>query len=104
MPAYLIVYRETPVRDPEAIAEYSRRNQENAAASQAQFGTRPLVVYGRSEGLEGANPDGVVVLEFPTYEQAKGWYESPEYQEAMQYRLKAADWRVVIVEGWQPPA
>jgi uncharacterized protein (DUF1330 family) len=103
MPAYLIVYRESPVRDQAAIKEYSRRNQENATQSQNQFGVRPLVVYGRSEGLEGANPDGIVVLEFPTYEDAKGWYESPAYQEAMAYRLKAADWRVVIVEGLQAP-
>lgn len=99
MPAYIIVYRETPVRDQAKIDEYSRRNRENAADFQAQFGTRPLVVYGRSEAPEGANPDGVVVLEFPTYEAAKAWYESPAYQEALPFRADAAEWRVVIVEG-----
>lgn len=79
MPAYIIVYRETPVRDASAIAEYSRRNRENAAEFQAQFSNQPLVVYGRSEAPEGRNPDGVVLLQFPTFEDAKAWYESPAY-------------------------
>jgi uncharacterized protein (DUF1330 family) len=99
MTAYLIVYRETPVTDPDAIQEYSRRNRENAGESQAKFGTRPLVVYGRCEGLEGPAPDGVVVLQFPTMEAARGWYESPAYQEAIPFRQKAAQWRAVLVEG-----
>jgi len=99
MPAYIIVYRESPVRDQAAIEEYSRRNRENAPAFQEQFGIRPLVVYGSSEGLEGANPDGIVVLQFPTMEDARAWYESSAYQEALAFRREAADWRVVMVEG-----
>ncbi|MDE2404760.1 MAG: DUF1330 domain-containing protein [Sphingomonadales bacterium] len=99
MPAYLIVYRETPVTDPEAIAEYSRRNRENAATSQTQFAALPRVVYGKVEALEGAAPDGVVMLEFPTIEAARGWYESDAYQQAIPFREKAAKWRVVLVEG-----
>jgi uncharacterized protein (DUF1330 family) len=99
MPAYIIVYRETPIRDQAAIEEYSRRNRENAGMFQENHGTKPLVIYGKSEGLEGANPDGIVMLEFPTYETAKAWYESPAYQEALKFRLDAADWRTVIVEG-----
>lgn len=99
MPAYIIVYRETTVRDQQKIEEYSRRNRENAATSQQDFGTEPLVVYGRSEAPEGDNPDGVVLLKFPTYEKAKAWYESPAYQEALAFRKDAADWRVIIVEG-----
>jgi uncharacterized protein (DUF1330 family) len=99
MPAYIIVYRETPVRDQEAIEEYSRRNRENSGAFQTEHGIRPLVVYGKSEGLEGDNPDGIVMLQFPTYQDAKAWYESPAYQEALAFRKDAAEWRVVIVEG-----
>lgn len=99
MPAYIIVYRESPVTDEQSIAEYSRRNQENAADFQAQFGIKPLVVYGNSEAPEGPNPNGVVVLQFPTYEDAKGWYESPAYREALAFRQKGAEWRVVIVNG-----
>lgn len=99
MPAYLIVYRETPVSDEDAIAEYSQRNRESAANSQAQFGVVPRVVYGTVEGLEGATPDGVVMLEFPSMEAARGWYESEAYQQAIPFRQKAAKWRVVLVEG-----
>ena len=99
MSAYIIVYRETPVTDEEAIQEYSRRNRENAASSQSDFGTQPVVVYGKAEALEGAAPDGVVVLRFPTVEAARSWYDSKEYQEAIPFRQKAADWRVVLVEG-----
>jgi uncharacterized protein (DUF1330 family) len=100
MPAYIIVYRESAIRDEQAIKEYSRRNQENAANSQQQFGIKPFVVYGRSEAPEGHNPDGIVVLQFPTFADAKAWYEGPAYQEAIPFRTKAADWRVVIVEGF----
>jgi uncharacterized protein (DUF1330 family) len=99
MAAYLIVYRESPVRDQSAMEEYSRRNRENATDSQAQFGIKPLVAYGRSEGLEGPTPDGIVLLQFPTFADAKGWYESPAYQEAIALRKNAAEWRAVIVEG-----
>lgn len=99
MPAYIIVYRESPVRDQARIEEYSRRNHENASAFQEQFGIHPLVVYGRSGAPEGANPDGIVIMQFPTYEDAKAWYDSPAYQEALAARREAADWRVVIVEG-----
>ena len=99
MSAYLIVYRETPVTDEDAIGEYSRRNRESAANSKADFGTQPVVVYGRVEGLEGPAPDGVVMLKFPTVDAAKGWYNSREYQDAIPFREKAAKWRVVLVEG-----
>lgn len=100
MPAYIIVYRETPVRDEQSIAEYSRRNRSNAAEFQSTYGLKPLVIYGKSEAPEGANPDGITMLEFPTYEAAKAWYDSPAYQEALAFRVDAADWRAVIVEGF----
>lgn len=99
MSAYLIVFRESPVRDQAAIEEYSRRNHANAAVFRESYGITPLVAYGHSEALEGAAPDGVVVLQFPTIEDARAWYESPAYQEALALRNQAADWRVVLVDG-----
>ena len=51
------------------------------------------------ETLEGEAPDGVVMLEFPTVEDAKAWYFSPGYQAAAQHRKKGAHYRVILVEG-----
>lgn len=99
MSAYLIVYRETPITDPEAIAKYSQSNRDNAAYFQSEFHAQPLVVYGRSEAPEGANPDGITMMKFPTYADAKAFYESPAYQQVIPFRQQAAEWRVVIVEG-----
>jgi uncharacterized protein (DUF1330 family) len=99
MAAYIIVYRETPLTDPAAMAEYSARNREQARDWQWQFGMEPLVVYGNSVAPEGANPDGVVLLKFSSMAEARDWYESPSYQAVIPLREKAAEWRVVMVEG-----
>jgi len=95
MTAYVILIRDEPVRDPEAMAEYRNTNRKNAAG----FKLTPLVAYGAVEALEGAAPDGVVVLQFPTMEDAKSWYESPAYQAVLPHRKKAADYRAFIVQG-----
>jgi uncharacterized protein (DUF1330 family) len=95
MPAYVIVFREGPVRDEAAMAEYARK----ALPSVADFAATPRIVYGAVHALEGAAPDGVVMLEFPTVEEARAWYACPAYQDALPHRKAGADWRVVIVEG-----
>ncbi|MBC2667747.1 DUF1330 domain-containing protein [Novosphingobium piscinae] len=99
MTAYILVYRETPVRDAAGMAEYSRLNRANAVDWQERYGIAPLAVYGQVEALEGTAPDGVVILRFPSLEQARAWYDSPAYREALALRVGAADWRVVLVEG-----
>lgn len=99
MGAYIIVYRDTPIRHEVAMAEYSRRNHANAAVWRKTAGIQPLVAQNTVEALEGNSPDGVVVLRFPSVEQARAWYSSPEYQDAIPFRKQAADWRVVLVEG-----
>ena len=48
---------------------------------------------------EGAPPDGMVMLQFPTLEDAKAWYASPGYQAALPHRLASGDWRAFIVAG-----
>jgi uncharacterized protein (DUF1330 family) len=99
MPAYMIFIREEPIRDPVSMAEYSRINRENIG----KFPMKPLVVYGKTEAVEGEAPDGTIVLEFPSVADAKAWYNSPEYQTALPYRMKAADYRAYIIEGFEPP-
>lgn len=95
MPAYLIVVRNGPVSDPAEMAEYQRKTREAAPS----VSVKPLVVYGGIEGLEGAAPDAVVMLQFETVDDAKAWYNSPGYQAALPHRLNAGDYRSFIVEG-----
>ncbi len=95
MAAYVLFIREDPVKDEEAMATYQRLNRENMGG----FPIKPLAVYGAMEALEGEAPDGVVFLEFPSVEDAKAWYNSPGYQEALPHRMKAAHYRAFIVEG-----
>ncbi len=95
MPAYVIVIREEAIKDAESFTEYQRRTRENRGDVQLI----PRVIYGKTQVLEGEAPDGVVVLEFPSMEEARAWYDSPGYQNALPYRLKSARHRAFIVEG-----
>lgn len=58
-----------------------------------------LAAYGRQEVLEGPKMEGVVIVEFPSTEEAEAWYESPAYREARGHRFRGADYRAVLVEG-----
>ena len=94
MPAYVVVIHDR-VTDPAEMAEYGKL----AMAIPAPDGRRILAAGGKCEALEGAPADGVVLVEFPTYEEAKAWYESAPYQKAKQHRLKGARSRFFLVEG-----
>ena len=95
MPAYVIFTRESAIRDQSEMEIYSRMNREGPPDPKLI----PLVVYGALESLEGNAPDGVVMLQFPTVEDARAWYYSPAYQAAIAHRKQAADYRAFIVEG-----
>jgi uncharacterized protein (DUF1330 family) len=41
----------------------------------------------------------VVIVEFPTFAEAKAWYDSPAYREVRRHRFLGSDYRAVIVEG-----
>ena len=95
MPAFMIFTREGEIFNQMEMDAYSKSNRENTR----DFKMKPLVIYGNMETLEGEAPDGVVMLEFPTVEDAKAWYFSPGYQAAAQHRKKGANYRVILVEG-----
>ena len=99
MPAYMIFTREGPVTDPVEMQAYSAANRANSGEFIARYGIRPLAVYGAMETFEGEAPDGVIILEFPSADDARGWYNSPEYQAAMVHRLRGATYRAVLVDG-----
>jgi uncharacterized protein (DUF1330 family) len=58
-----------------------------------------LASYGKYEVLEGGQTEGAVIAEFPTFEAAKAWYDSPAYQEVRKHRQKGAIYRGILVEG-----
>jgi uncharacterized protein (DUF1330 family) len=94
MPAYGIFIRES-TRDRSELDAYTPK----AAASMAGHAIKVLAAYGRQEVLEGPDVEGVVIVEFPTMEEAKAWYESPAYRDAREHRFRGATYRAVLVEG-----
>ena len=66
MTAYVVLFREGPVKDPEEMKEYQRLGR----ARTTTVALTPLVVYGAQTPLEGKAPDGVVVLKFDSVDTA----------------------------------
>jgi uncharacterized protein (DUF1330 family) len=98
MVAYVIA--DVDVKDAAKYAEY----RPIAERTIAQYGGRFLVRGGPAEPLEGGwTPKRIVVLEFPTAEQAKRWYHSPEYAPGIELRQAASVGRLILVDG-TPPA
>ena len=97
MPAYVI--SEFEVRDEEALQAYV----EYSKASIADHGGRYLVLGAPIEVVEGdPTKRRIVIVEFPSMERAQEWYASPAYAKALQFRDKALDRRVTLVDGDAP--
>jgi uncharacterized protein (DUF1330 family) len=54
---------------------------------------------GKHEDIEGAPTEGSVILEFPSVEAAKAWYDSPAYVEVRKHRFAGAIYHAIILEG-----
>ena len=94
MAAYLIA--EVEITDPKAYEEYRKI----VPGTIAQYGGRYLVRGGSVESKEGGwTPSRVVVLEFASMDQARKWYQSPEYAPALAIRTRAGKSKVILVEG-----
>ena len=94
MAAYIIV--NVVVRDPIRYAEYTKAVGQTLAA----YGGRFIVRGGAAEKLEGTREPGrVVVIEFPSVERAKAWWDSPEYREPKALRRSASTAETIVVEG-----
>jgi len=98
MPAYLIA--QVTIHDPAVYEKYVAGFMD----AFAPFGGRVLVAAEDVEVLEGTWPRArTVVLEFPSMEQAKRWYKSPNYQAIAQHRFKAATSSLVLAGGFEGP-
>ena len=94
MAAYVIA--EVNVTDPGLYDEYRKL----VPATIEKYGGRFAVRGGAVESKEGGwAPERLVVLKFPSMEQARRWYHSPEYAPALAIRLKAAKAKLILVEG-----
>jgi uncharacterized protein (DUF1330 family) len=94
MAAYVVFTRER-TRDQAALDTYSSL----AGGTMAGHTIKPHSVYGKHETLEGAPIEGAVIVEFPSIEAAKAWYNGDAYKAAREHRFKGADYRVFITEG-----
>ena len=94
MSAYIIV--DIDIHDAPGLEEYRKQ----VPATIAQYGGRFVVRGGKFETLEGAwQPKRLVVLEFPSVEQAKRWYNSEDYRDPKALRFKTAKSNLILVEG-----
>ena len=94
MSAYVIA--DINVHDPEKFEEYKKQ----AGPTSAEFGGKYLVRGGKLEALEGGwNPARFVIIEFPSVEKAKAWWNSQAYEGPKAIRQAAAKSNFIVVEG-----
>ena len=89
------------ISDPERYKQYMAE----APAHVKAFGGEYLVRGGRHETLEGDwQPHRVAVLRFPSYEQAKAFYDDAGYRGTREHRVGATEYfNMVLVEGVAAP-
>ena len=94
MSAYVIV--QVDVKDQTRYEDYKKM----VPPSLEKFGGRFLVRGGKTHTLEGGwAPKRFVMVEFPSVEQAKAWWDSPEYRAARDLRWATAQSQMIIAEG-----
>jgi uncharacterized protein (DUF1330 family) len=94
MPAYIIARVE--VTDWTRYREYTKQTP----GAIARYGGKFIVRGGEITTLEG-EPETrrLVVIEFPSLDQAKAFYHSPEYSQVKALRAGAAVGQFLAVEG-----
>ncbi len=92
-PAY--VYVSFSVTDAGAFDRYKKL----AGPTLDKYGGKLAARTGSAMRLEGTGPRNVVILTFPSAEQARAWYRSPEYRRAKDEREGAATMEFVLVEA-----
>jgi uncharacterized protein (DUF1330 family) len=94
MSAYLIA--EIEVTDPAAYEDYRKQVPGVVEKYKGKF----IVRGGRIESMEGGwAPKRMVVVEFPSMDQALKFYRSPEYRPLIALRQSASKGKLIIVEG-----
>lgn len=85
----------TNVHVGDEIVEYLERIDATLAPYDGHF-----IVHGNQpEHLEGEWAGALIVIEFPSYEAVRGWYDSPAYREILPLRTGNSDGVTMILEG-----
>ena len=94
MAAFVIV--EVSIQDPNEYEEYKKLTPATVEMYNGKF----IVRGGQTETLEGKwQPERIVILEFPTVERAKEWWNSEIYSKAKAIRQRAAKSKMIVVSG-----
>ena len=84
------------VADYDLYADYAMR----ASDIEGHYGGRAVVAGDAEEVVEGTWPaERIVVLEFPSLDQARAWYDDPDYQDLIPLRERAAESHILFIEG-----
>lgn len=95
MTAYVI--GQFNVSDPSWIEKYVPKTEELIA----KYGGKKISGSGPAESLEGNPqlPDALVIVEFPSVEKAKAWYNDPEYSPLITLRQSGSDGSLIVIDG-----
>ena len=94
MAAYLLARVE--VTDWDRYKEYTKKTP----GAVAKYGGKFIIRAGEMVTLEGPEEmRRLVLIEFPSFEKAKDFYYSQEYQEAKQLREGAATGQFLVIDG-----
>src|SRR5215472_6224263 len=96
-PAYVIVERTATTGDKSIQDQYAKLAREILPT----YGARYLARSQRNTLLEGEEPVPccMAILQFPSVDAARRWYDSPENQSAARIRKSGAKFRIIAVEG-----
>ena len=94
MSAYVVA--EIEITNPAGYRDYTT----TVPATVAKYGGRFLVRGGKAEVLEGEWPERRrVILEFPSLDAAKRWWNSPDYEKPKALRRAHSKGRLLLLEG-----
>jgi uncharacterized protein (DUF1330 family) len=95
MSAYIMV--DVTINNPEEYEAYKLLTPASIKAYNGKF----IVRGATTETLEGNWQHGrIVILEFPTVERAKEWWNSDEYAVAKAIRQRSATTNMILLEGF----
>jgi uncharacterized protein (DUF1330 family) len=98
--AFVIVQRTATTGSESIQAEYAKLAREILP----KYGARYLARSQRNVLLEGSDPAPccIAILQFPSMDAVRRWYDSPENQAAAKIRQSGAKFEIIAVDGLPP--